>query len=153
MTSLRQIIANRRNSEKSTGPKTENGKRQSRRNALRHGLRAETVIEILEDTENYKALEITITSDYDPQTAVERELVLHLASLLGRIRRATSIETDLMRVEAETLRDRQTTSEQRKRSGPLNITVSSRLRVPSDEYWDDAAKDDPMGGSFPRPID
>jgi hypothetical protein len=33
MTSFRQIEANRRNALRSTGPKTEDGKRQSRRNA------------------------------------------------------------------------------------------------------------------------
>jgi hypothetical protein len=37
---------------------------------------------------------------------VERELVLRLASLLWRLRRATSIETDLLRIQAEILRDR-----------------------------------------------
>ena len=36
MTSLRQIEANRRNARKSTGPKTGEGKRRSRRNAVRH---------------------------------------------------------------------------------------------------------------------
>src|SRR5262249_10216122 len=39
-------------------------------------------------------------------TAVERELVLRLASLLWRIRRATSIETTLLSIQAEVLRDR-----------------------------------------------
>jgi hypothetical protein len=53
MTSYRQIEANRRNALKSTGPTTRNGKRSSRRNALRHGLTAETVIEGLEDTGGY----------------------------------------------------------------------------------------------------
>jgi hypothetical protein len=106
MTSLRQIEANRRNSEKSTGPRTEEGKRQSRRNALRHGLCAETVIEILENVDDYKAFEAAVIADYDAQTAVERELVLRLASLLWRMRRATSIETDLVRIQAEILRDR-----------------------------------------------
>ena len=49
MTSYRQIEANRRNAVKSTGPKTEAGKRVSRCNAARHGLTAETVIGALED--------------------------------------------------------------------------------------------------------
>jgi hypothetical protein len=40
------------------------------------------------------------------QTAVERELVLRLASLLWRLRRTTAIETDLLRIQAEILRDR-----------------------------------------------
>jgi hypothetical protein len=106
MTLLRQIEANRRNSQKSTGPKTEQGKRQSRRNAMRHGLCAETVIEILEDIDDYKSFEAAIIADYDAQTAVERELVLRLASLLWRIRRATSIESDLLRIQAESLHAR-----------------------------------------------
>jgi hypothetical protein len=38
MTSRRQIEANRRNADKSTGPKTEPGKQRSSRNAFRHGL-------------------------------------------------------------------------------------------------------------------
>jgi hypothetical protein len=106
MTSFRQIEANRRNSLKSTGPSTEQGKRRSRRNAIRHGLCAETVIEMVEDIEDYRGFEAAIIADYDAQTAVERELVLRLASLLWRLRRATSIETDLLRIQAEILRDR-----------------------------------------------
>ncbi|MCC8971767.1 hypothetical protein [Bradyrhizobium brasilense] len=38
MTSTRQIEANRRNAERSTGPKTARGKATSSQNALRHGL-------------------------------------------------------------------------------------------------------------------
>jgi hypothetical protein len=111
MTSLRQIEANRRNSEKSTGPKTEAGKQRSRRNALRHGLCAETVVDILEDGDDYKAFEAAIIADYDAQTTVERELVLRLASLMWRIRRATSIETELLSIQAEILRDRRSCSD------------------------------------------
>jgi hypothetical protein len=106
VTSFRQIEANRRNALRSTGPKTEDGKRRSRRNAIRHGLCAETVIEIVEDVEDYRAFEAAIIADYDAQTAVERELVLRLASLLWRLRRATAIETDLLRIQAEILRGR-----------------------------------------------
>src|SRR5271163_4939264 len=103
MTSFRQIEANRRNSRKSTGPTTEQGKQRSRCNAVRHGLTADTVIGTLEDAEDYKAFEATITADYDAQSAVERELVLRLASLLWRLRRATTIETGLFENQAENL--------------------------------------------------
>ena len=101
MTSFPQIEANRRNALRSTGPKTEDGKRRSRHNAVRHGLTAETVIVPLEDTQDYQAFEAAIIADYDARTAVERELVLRLASLLWRIRRATAIETDLLQIQAE----------------------------------------------------
>ena len=82
MTSYRQIEANRRNALKSTGPKTEAGKQASRCNGVRHGLTAETVIDALEDADDYKAFEAAIIADYDAQSAVERELVLRLASIL-----------------------------------------------------------------------
>jgi hypothetical protein len=105
MTTFRQIEANRRNARKSTGPATEGGKQRSRCNAVRHGLTAETVIGALEDAEDYKAFEATIVADYDAQSAVERELVLRLASLLWRLRRATSMETGLFEMQADQLRE------------------------------------------------
>jgi CRP-like cAMP-binding protein len=103
MTSYRQIEANHRNALKSTGPKTEAGKQTSRCNAVRHGLTAETVIGALEDAEEYKAFEAAITADYDAQSAVERELVLRLASILWRLRRATTMETGLFEIQAHHL--------------------------------------------------
>jgi hypothetical protein len=104
VTTLRQIEANRRNSRKSTGPVTEEGKRRSRCNAVRHGLTAETVIGALEDAEDYRAFEAAIIADYDAQSSVERELVLRLASLLWRLRRATTMETGLFEMQAHQLR-------------------------------------------------
>ena len=107
MTSYRQIEANRRNALRSTGPKTDAGKQVSRRNAVRHGLTAETVVSALEDAEDYKAFEAAITADYDAQSAVERELVLRLASILWRLRRATTMETGLFEIQAQQLHDYQ----------------------------------------------
>jgi hypothetical protein len=71
MTSIRQCEANRRNAELSTGPKTEAGKSRSRRNAIRHGLTAETVIAALVDADDYAAFELAVTSGYDARTAVD----------------------------------------------------------------------------------
>jgi hypothetical protein len=103
MNSFRQIEANRRNARLSTGPVTEDGKSKSRQDALRHGLTAETVIDALEDAEDYAAFEMAVTADYDAQSAVERELVLRLASLLWRLRRATAIESGLFKIQARHL--------------------------------------------------
>lgn len=105
MTSFRQIDANRRNALRSTGPVTQAGKHRSRRNAIRHGLCAETVVGTLEDIDDYRGFEAAIMADYGAETAVERELVLRLASLLWRVRRATAIETNLLLTQAKILRD------------------------------------------------
>jgi hypothetical protein len=72
MTSFRQIEANRRNARKSTGPTTEQGKQRSRRNAVRHGLTAETVIGALEDektTERSKRRSLPTTMPNQPSNA------------------------------------------------------------------------------------
>jgi hypothetical protein len=106
MTSWRQFQANRLNALRSTGPRTEEGKRMSRRNALRHGLTAETVIDSLEHNEDYRGFEAAIIADYDAETAIERELVLRLASLLWRLRRIIAIETDPLQIQAEILHRR-----------------------------------------------
>ena len=42
-------------------------------------------------------------ADYDAQSAVERELVLRLASILWRLRRATTMETGLFEIQADHL--------------------------------------------------
>jgi hypothetical protein len=57
----------------------------------------------LEDTRDYAAFEMASTADYDAQSVVERELVLRLASLLWRLRRATAIEAGLFKQQAPQL--------------------------------------------------
>ena len=103
MTSYRRIDANRRNARKSTGPITEEGKQRSRCNTVRHGLTAETIKGALEDAEDYNAFEAAIARYHEAQSAVERELVLRLASVLWRLRRASNIETGLFEIQEEHL--------------------------------------------------
>lgn len=95
----------RGNALRSTGPKTEAGKQTSRCNAVRHGLTAETVIGALENAEDYKAFESAVTADYDARSAVERELVLRLAGVLWRLRRAMTMETGLFELQVQHLAD------------------------------------------------
>jgi hypothetical protein len=140
MSSLRQIEANRRNARLSTGPITEEGKTKSRRNALRHGLTAETVIDALEDADDYAAFEMAVTADYDAQSAVERELVLRLASLLWRLRRATAIEAGLFKEQArQLLQFRQERRVHRKEQS----TMTNLRRAISEENGEDQSQPDP----------
>lgn len=123
MTSERQITANRLNARRSTGPRSESGKLRSRQNAIRHGLTAETVIGVLEDPCDYAVFEAAIIADYAPRSMVEHELVVRLASLLWRLRRATSIETGLLEIQAEIQRSRKTAAE----TMPSELGVVHRL--------------------------
>ncbi len=136
MTSFAQWQANRRNAAKSTGPVTPEGKEHSRCNAVRHGLTAETVIGALEDAEDYRAFEAAIIADYDAQSAVERELVLRLASALWRLRRATAMETGLFEIEADRLSEYQS-----HRLQPASRELVYELFRPADpgSHGDDAA--------------
>jgi hypothetical protein len=134
MTSARQIEANRRNAVGSTGPKTNLGKQRASQNAVRHGLTAETVLVPLEDAADYQAFEQAVTADYEGETAVERELVLRLASLLWRLRRATSIETGLLQIQDEFLQE--TSSKQ---DAELSQGCAVTTLFPSDR---------PTGGEF-----
>ena len=61
MASKRQIAANRRNAAKSSGPRTQQGKARSRRNALRHGLSATLI--------DSTSVPRTINSDLDAADA------------------------------------------------------------------------------------
>src|ERR1035441_7487781 len=99
MASEKQVSANRQNAAKSTGPKTINGKMQSRRNAMRHGLTAATVVPAIEDMEEFERFAAAIRADYQPVSTIEHELVARLASLLWRLRRATLIETKLFQLQ------------------------------------------------------
>jgi hypothetical protein len=83
MATEKQIAANRQNAKCSTGPRTDQGKRRSRRNAVRHGLTAETVIDVLENAADYDALAAAINADYRPHSNFELELIARLVSLLG----------------------------------------------------------------------
>jgi hypothetical protein len=100
MASEKQVSANRRNAAKSTGPITQNGKLQSRRNATRHGLTAATVVPAIEDAEEFEHFAAAVRADYQPVSTIEHELVARLTSLLWRLRRSTLIETNLFQLQA-----------------------------------------------------
>src|SRR2546430_1671343 len=152
MTSSRQIDANRRNAQFSTGPVTAAGKQRSRRNAIRHGLTAETIIDALEDAEDYAAFELAVAADFEARSAVERELVLRLASLLWRLRRATAIESGLFKIQARSLLQfRQSRKAHQGRQNIIemlygNVAAEPALAVPTDPKAGSEA-DDAVPGS------
>ena len=121
MASDKQIAANRLNAQKSTDPSTNQGKRRSRRNALRHGLTAESVVSALEDEAAYRKFERIILHDYAPDSAVERGLVVRLASLLWRLRRAVAIESGLFDIQGQIVRNRHQNADHHDPNDPLKV--------------------------------
>lgn len=139
MTSLKQIEANRLNALKSTGPRTEQGKRRSRSNAVRHGLTAETVIAAFENAADYESFETSIAADYQITTATEQELVSRLASVLWRLRRSTSIETGMFQLQGELMED----GNARNRRG---------TNVPRPDWYDEFDVGSPSIANYSAPL-
>ena len=86
-----QIQANRRNSQKSTGPRTEEGKNRSRMNALDHGCRANILVLPTEDFGEYQEDVNSWKLSWQPRNPVEELLVdrvINLSWLAKRIDRA-----------------------------------------------------------------
>jgi hypothetical protein len=81
--SAAQIQANRRNAQRSTGPRTEAGKARVRLNPYKHGARAKVLPPVLPH-EDPKELDESIRrwcDDLKPANAAERELVGRAAKL------------------------------------------------------------------------
>ena len=58
MVSEKQLEANRANALKSTGPRTDEGKQASSRNAVKHGLLSTEVVMFHESKEDYEAVTV-----------------------------------------------------------------------------------------------
>src|SRR5438477_11642672 len=95
MSTLKQIEANRRNASLSTGPKTPQGK-AVRLNALRHGLRAHTVVLPGENPEQFHQLCEDLESEWQPQTRTEQLYVEQMAVSQWKLRRMEIGEASLL---------------------------------------------------------
>ena len=98
MLSEKQLAANRANAQKSTGPKTEEGKRRSSLNAARHGLTGQVVVLPAEDMEAFNQFTSGIVASLEPANHLERQLAHSYASFQWRINRAAAIEDNLFTV-------------------------------------------------------
>jgi hypothetical protein len=99
--SQEKLEANRRNAQRSTGPKTEQGKNQSRLNALKHGVLSSSVVvtkgEGAEDPAEFDELLGNLRQDLAPAGALEEMLVEKIAVCWWRQKRALRCEAGLIR--------------------------------------------------------
>src|ERR1039458_8715906 len=92
-----QITANRANAQKSTGPRSAEGKSASRFNALKHGIDAASLVIPGEDPAEFDALAAEYSGEFRPQSPSE---FFHVETML----RADWQKIRLQRVEADLFR-------------------------------------------------
>jgi hypothetical protein len=95
MTSNLQIEANRRNARLSTGPRTEQGRRASSINALRHGLTAQHVTVFDETEADFRRFHRKLMRVLSPEGAMEAQLAERAVICAWRLRRVYRIETGM----------------------------------------------------------
>ena len=97
MATQNQINANRKNAQKSTGPKTDEGKAAVSQNAVKHGLFVESVIKG-ENEADYEAFHDNLLTELNPVGAVELMLAERFISLSWRLRRAERMQNQAIDV-------------------------------------------------------
>jgi hypothetical protein len=95
MTNSDRIAANRRNAKKSTGPKTEAGKEAVSRNALKHGLHAQSVICADESSRQYQEFAAALIADLAPADSVEEQLAQRIVTCSWRLLRMVNAEATM----------------------------------------------------------
>jgi hypothetical protein len=106
--SERKILANRKNALRSTGPKTERGKRTVSRNAIKHGFLAREVVinagDGEESLEEFHAMVEGLWKYYEPVGVVEEWLVQTIATCWWRKARVLRAENGEIRKRLDTLK-------------------------------------------------
>lgn len=92
MATEHQIAANRLNALQSRGPKTAAGRAVSRRNALKHGLTARSLMIEGENPSQFEELRSELFDAYEPHGAIEEHLVDMMAGTMWRLRRVPGLE-------------------------------------------------------------
>ena len=95
--SMRKLEPNRRNAERSTGPRTPEGKRRVGRNALKHGIRASALLlndHRSEEAAQFEELLCNLSRDLEPVGELEEMMVEQIAVCRWRLRRAIRFENE-----------------------------------------------------------
>jgi len=92
MASVAQVLANRSNAQKSTGPRTAEGKAAVAQNAVKHGLLAQRVVIKGEDPGEFELYRDRMLGELDPAGSMEAMLAERVVNLAWRLGRAERLE-------------------------------------------------------------
>jgi len=87
-----QIIANRRNAQKSTGPQTTQGKNAISQNAVKHGLSARQAVISSESQADFRLYREQILAELTPASPMESILAERIVTLSWRLKRTQRIQ-------------------------------------------------------------
>jgi hypothetical protein len=96
MAPQKQIEANRLNAQKSTGPKTLEGREIVSRNATTHGLTATRAVVLPEEQEEFDRFAAALRYEWDPQFPLERFHLERMIHCAWRLKRVSHLETSLL---------------------------------------------------------
>ena len=120
-----QIIANRRNSQKSTGPRSPEGKAVVSKNAVKHGLFASENVIKGENREDFDLFRDEMLGKLAPVGPVESMLAERIVSLSWRLIRAGRMQNQAIDVMIE-------------RDGPSALDQQLKASLPKnlqDAFW------------------
>jgi len=92
MASAAQIKANRSNAQKSTGPRTPEGKDRASQNALKHGLLAREAVIVGEDPAQFEMYREGMLQTLAPVGPIEEMLAERIVGLSWRLKRAERLQ-------------------------------------------------------------
>ena len=103
--SAAKLEANRRNAQRSTGPRSANGLSRTRLNALKHGATAQTPVLPGEDPALFQARVDAYKADLQPRNTLENEMVERMALMSTQYDRANRVDVARMAENVLTVPD------------------------------------------------
>lgn len=143
MPTIKQVQANRENSLKSTGPKTQGGKAVVGHNAFKHGILSGAIIDeakkLGESKKDFDSLKERLNIDLEPAGILEEILVDKLAVCYWRLRRVIWAENGALRLQTDSLwyKDKIRLTEEaiRYRDNPYSTKFLDRLKNSVSNKW------------------
>jgi hypothetical protein len=96
-----RAAANRANAQKSTGPKSEQGKAVSSQNSFKHGLYSKSVLIPGEDPARFEACRADLAAEHRPVGVTEEILVDEVAQHYWRMKRYRALEVQMYKSKGE----------------------------------------------------
>lgn len=125
-----KVAANQANAQLSTGPKTEEGKARSARNAYKHGLSSSEVFVRPEEKDLFRQFRQDYMSELQPAGPLEHELAASIIHAAWNLRRVRTLEAacDLQDEQNEATLDRLARYARRFESTLLRCTRELRIQ-------------------------